>query len=59
MVIALRIRLIANSPPNIYPNRRASRVSSIVILRVNVSTLERIRSRSDDGVPNLAQPLTK
>jgi len=48
MLIALRMRLIANSPPNANPNRRAIRFSSIVILRVNVSTqLERIRSRSE------------
>ena len=48
MVIALRIRLIANRPSNANPNRRAIRFSSIIILRVNVSTqLERIRSRSE------------
>ena len=38
MVIAFRIRLIANRPPNVNPNRRAIRFSSNVILRVNVST---------------------
>src|SRR5262249_48949859 len=48
MVTALRIRLIANSPPNVIAIKRAIRVSSIVILRVNVSTqVERIRSRSE------------
>src|SRR5262249_44836457 len=48
MLIALRMRLIANSPPNANPNRRAIRFSSIVSLRVNVSTqAERIRSPSE------------
>src|SRR5215472_610951 len=45
MLIALRMRLIANSPPNANPNRRAIRFSFIVSLRVNVSTqAEGIRS---------------
>src|SRR5262249_12238651 len=54
MLIALRMRLIANSRPDANPNRRAIRLSSIVSLRVNVSTrAERIRSpeRGERGVP--------
>ncbi len=47
MVMALRIRFIANSLPNINPNSRAVRFSSIFILHMNVSTQERTRSRSE------------
>jgi hypothetical protein len=48
MAIAFKMRLIANSPPNVNPNSRAIRFSSIVILRCERSTqVERMRSWSD------------
>ena len=48
MFIALRMRLIANSPPNVNPKSRAIRFSSIVVLpreRVNVGWADTFQER--------------